>query len=99
MWLKQKDVEAITRALCMARDVIPPEMVWNYGRVVLDQTITWEQLFNDAMDVTGRYYLERLEYNKKQRVAMAKRRQDPEIRAKHNKASRDYYRRKKKIVG
>lgn len=95
MWLKNKDVEALTRALCMARDTIPPKMVWSYGRVVLDQTITWEQLFNDAMEVTNRYYEERLKYNKKQRVTMATRRQDPEIRAKHNKASREYYQRKR----
>lgn len=98
MWLKQKDVEAITKALCMARDVIPPATVWSYGRVVLNQKITWGRLFDDAMEVMKRYYTERLEYNEKQRVAMAKRRQDPKIRAKHNKASRDYYRRKK-IVG
>lgn len=95
MLLKKKEVEALTRALCMARDAIPPKMVWGYGRVVLDQTITWEQLFKDAIDVTNRYYEERLEYNKKQRVKMAIRRQDPEMRAKHNKASREWYRRKR----
>lgn len=95
MYINKKQMYAIGLALDHAHKTIPYDDMVAHG---LAKPRRWATVIKPAIDAFKQIYMQYDRDLIRMREKMAKRRQDPEIRAKHNKASRDYYRRKK-IVG
>ena len=96
MYIKNDELTKIEDALRLIRDWIADHELYRMYVWERKKLRQWVNVLADATIVVDGLRKQQTDYNAKQKTRMAERRKDPDVRAKHNKASRDYYHRKKK---